>query len=473
MTIELNKSNSNISKMEECIERAVELNLFSGCVLVAKNGDVLFSKCCGESNKEYHISNALNTKFNVASITKPFTATAIMILSQKELLNLCDPVVDYLEDFPLGDKISIYHLLTHTAGLGDYEVDPEYVTNMNNIRNLQDILAIVYKRDRLFHEPGKDMAYSNSGAVVLGAIIEEITGKSYSTFLEESIFSPLNMSNTCHRYPEDVVENRASGYIRKMSGGYKNTHSLVTPPSPATGLLTTVEDLLLFDQALYKDDLLDEKHKKTMFTPFMKNYACGWGVFERFGNTVTGHSGGQPGFSSWFRRYTNDKYTIIILSNFDSGADSIFPAIEAILFGRDYEVPRIHVGEFLYRYIQKEGIETTINSIGTILERNNYQITDPETLNHFGYNLLMQDDPLMTLRFLLLNVSLFECVADIFDCFIKELSDYPLSTCLKLLATDEGPTNQLSRLRPFLTSRSMESRNEEIKDQLKIVLSKM
>jgi CubicO group peptidase (beta-lactamase class C family) len=173
-----------------------------------------------------------------------------MILAQDGLLKVSDPVVKYLPDFPFGDKITIHHLLTHTAGLGDYESDPEYLENMNNIRSIQGILPIIYTRKLLFEVPGETMEYSNSGAVVLGAIIEKISGQSYSEFLNEYIFSPLKMHNTCSKYLEDIVENRAVGYIRKFSGGYKNSTFLVSPPSSATGLLTSVNDILLFDQAL-------------------------------------------------------------------------------------------------------------------------------------------------------------------------------------------------------------------------------
>ena len=289
------------SKMEEFINKASELELFTGCVLVARDGGVIFSKSCGEANKDYHIMNSVKTKFNIASITKPFTATAIMILAQKGLVDISAPVIKYLDDFPFGEKITIHHLLTHTTGLGDYESDPEYLINMNNIRNLEDILNIIYKRKLLFHDPAETMKYSNSGAVVLGAIIEKVTNQGFAEFLNENIFSRLKMANTCFKYLEDVVENRATGYVKKLSGGYMNTSFLVSPPSPATGLQTTVQDLLLFDQALYKNDLLNDEHKKIMFTAFRNNYAYGWGVFERFENTVIGHSGGQPGFNSWFR----------------------------------------------------------------------------------------------------------------------------------------------------------------------------
>ena len=411
----LARNDDIVLKIEELVDKAAELELFSGSVLVAKEGKVLFSKACGEANKDFHIRNTIDTKFNVASITKPFTATAIMILAQRGLLKVNDPVINYLPDFRFGKNITIHHLLTHTAGFDDYESDPEYLEKMDQIRSLRGILEIIYKRTLPSVAPGETMRYSNSGAVILGAIIEKVSGQSFSEFLTKNIFSPLKMNNTCFKYIEDVVENRAVGYIRKMSGGYKNTCLMVSPASSATGLLTTVQDLLLFDHALYGSDLLNDDYKKMMFTPFKRSYAYFWGVIERFNNTVMVHSGGQPGFSAWFRRYVNDKYVIIALSNYDAGADNIAFEIESILFGKEYKLPRIPVGEFLYTWIQKEGLEKITENMGRILKENGYQVSSPGALNVFGYSLLNQDDIEMAIKIFILNSILFKNDANAFE----------------------------------------------------------
>lgn len=440
------------ARMEAVIDRAVELELFSGCVLVAKDGEVIFSRAVGDANKDFQIKNSLETKFNIGSIGKSFTATAIMLLAQRGLLKVNDPVIKYLPDFPFGDKITIHHLLTHTSGLADYLDNPVYVEQMDQVRSVGDLLPIIYGEKLRFGIPGEEMAYSNSGAVVLGAVIEKVSGQSYEEFLRESVLAPLGMNNTAYKSVEEVVPNRAVGYIKRIKGGFINNSPYLAAPSPAGGLMTTVGDLLLFDQALYGNTLLSEQYKAMMFTPFKHNYAYCWGVFERFDNTVIGHSGGASGINAWFRRYIDDKYTIIVLSNFDGGAATVFFRLEAILFGNEYQLPRVGVGEFLYPLIEAKGIGEVIGSIDSILEKNDYQIRTSDPLNSFGYNLLSQNEIEMAINVFLLNTHLFSDDANTFDSLgdayeragnmMKAIESYQ-----KSLLLDPQNTNAEQRLR--------------------------
>ena len=327
-------------RIETAIAKAVERELFSGCVLIAKGDDILFARSYGEANKDFHIRNTLHTRFNIASGTKPFTAVAVMLLAQKGLLSISDPVIRYLPDFPFGDKITLFHLLSHTSGLGHYT--EEYMEKMHRVRGFDAFLKqFIYKEKPRF-EPGTKYSYSNSGVVLLGAIIEKVSGLTYGDFMEQNIFAPLGMRETCSRMPEEVIENRASGYRRNPSGGFLETSLDVCPPTSATGLKTTAPDLFRFIRAVHQDRLLKAEYKKIMFTPYRNSdkgpYALLWdvldgGLFVKSNNQVIGHRGGQAGFRSMHYYYLNDQITIITLCNLESD-DSVYQSIETILFLR-------------------------------------------------------------------------------------------------------------------------------------------
>ena len=158
-------------KIDELLNNAVELDLFSGCVLVAKEDNVLFSGAYGEANKDFHIKNTLDTKFNIASGTKPFTSTSIMLLVQEGLISIDDPVTKYLPDFPFGDTITISHLLTHTSGLGHYT--REYEKNKHNVRGFKSFLNDYIYKETLRFEPGSEFYYSNSEVIVLEQLLKK------------------------------------------------------------------------------------------------------------------------------------------------------------------------------------------------------------------------------------------------------------------------------------------------------------
>jgi CubicO group peptidase (beta-lactamase class C family) len=402
-------------KMKEVITKAVELDLFSGIVLVAKEGKVIFHQAYGEANKDFHIKNKQTTKFNICSLTKQFTSASIMLLAQKGMLKISDPVINYLPDFPFGSQITIYHLLTHTAGLGNYQANPEYNSKMFSLKGINEILPLIYKEKLVNKTPGEKWIYSNSGAVVLGAVIEKVSGMKYANFLQKNIFEPLKMKNTISVFPNMVVEDRAIGYIKKVSGGFLNTLYDVNPPTSATGLLTTAEDLFLFDQALYGNSFINDEYKKIMFKPYLANYACLWSVSKRYNNTVVGHIGAQPGFNSWFMRYIDGGYTIIILSNFENGADIVVNSIEAILFGQKYILPRKPIGEYLVKLIKEKGYSQISADIKNILKEGGYEIKNIDALNDLGYTLINQEDIDLAKSIFLLNTELFPDNADVYD----------------------------------------------------------
>jgi CubicO group peptidase (beta-lactamase class C family) len=412
-------------KIEEILNKSMELDLFSGCILIAKDDQVLFSQAYGEANKDWHIQNTLDTKFNIASGTKPFTGVSIMLLAQRGMLSIYDPVIKYLPDFPFGDKITIYHCLTHTSGLGHYT--QEYNERMHTIRGFDSFLQEFIYKEKLLFEPGTQFSYSNSGVVVLGAIIENVLGMNYAEFLQKNIFDPLVMKNTCCKMSEDVIENRASGYQHKISGGYKETSLIICPPTSATGLKTTVGDLFKFLQAINKNTLLSEDTKKIMLTPNLNDklgsYALLWDTYDSLltkGKSckIIGHNGGQPGFSSFYFNYLDLNYTVIVLSNYD--IDMYIPAtIERILFDKKYSLPRISndqkINKYLYQNFSEKGYNEVFKNISGLMKNLNLEIDNSSILNDAGYNLINEGDIDMAINFFQLNIELFPSEADVYD----------------------------------------------------------
>ena len=184
-------------------------------MLVAKDGKVLFAKGYGLANAEHEVPNTLETKFRLGSITKQFTATAVLILQDQGKLKVQDPVGKYLSESPKAwEKVTIHHLLTHTSGIPSYTDDPSYEKSMTQPETVSSMIAR-FKDKTLEFEPGSKFHYDNSGYFLLGAIVEKVSGKSYETFLKEAIFEPIGMTNTGYDQHATVLARRASGYERK------------------------------------------------------------------------------------------------------------------------------------------------------------------------------------------------------------------------------------------------------------------
>ena len=232
---------------------------------------------------EWDVPNTTDTKFRLASITKQFTAILIMQLVEEGIIDFNGKLSDYLPYYKktTGDKITIHHLLTHTSGILNLTNKPENEFNKIS-KNYIEVKELVkkYCSDNLEFEPGLKFSYSNSGYVILGAVIEEISGKPYDEVLKEKIFNPLGMENSGYDNNNFIIEKRASGYNKSFSE-YENTDYLdMSFPYFAGSMYLTVEDLYLWAQALYTDKLLSEENKEIMFKPFLQSYAYGWGVYE-------------------------------------------------------------------------------------------------------------------------------------------------------------------------------------------------
>ena len=281
-------------KIDELMAAYVKHDLFAGTILIAKDGKVLYSSAFGEANKDHNVPNKLETRFNIGSIGKTFTATSIMQLAQKGKLKVSDPLSKFLPDFPFPEKdtITLHHLLNHTSGLTNYMGHKDYSAKLAQLRSISDALPLIYDQKPQF-PAGQKFRYSNSGMVILGAVIEKVTGMPYADYIKKNIFEPLGMNESGIVYREQVVPNRSTGYIKNGDGTYTNNIFMEPPAFSDGGLYTTAGDMFKFDRALYGDKLLSEEYKTKMFTPNgpTDGYAYGWSTATIDGHRLIGHVG--------------------------------------------------------------------------------------------------------------------------------------------------------------------------------------
>lgn len=329
------------AKIDEYMAASMAADDFSGSLLVARDGQPIFNKSYGFANIELGVPNTPQTVFRIASITKPFTATAIMMLQERGKLKVGDSICKYLADCPdAWQPITIKNLLTHTSGIPNYLNFPGYLSNIALPVTHEQMIG-TFRNKPLEFVPGEKFAYSNSGYYLLGVIIERASGRPYAEFLQENIFAPLGMKQTGDFDNRSIIKNRAAGYSlmndRPANAIYFDRSQLL-----ATGSLwSTTEDLLLFDQALYTEKLVSRKILDEMFTLSVADYGYGWQVAPMFGRPLIAHGGDTLGFMGVLQRFTADRTTIILLSN--KGYMNILTLardIPAIVFGEKYELPR-------------------------------------------------------------------------------------------------------------------------------------
>jgi CubicO group peptidase (beta-lactamase class C family) len=294
-------------------------------VIVIKDRTVLYKKAYGLADVEARVTNTTNTNFRLASVTKQFTAMAILILMERGKLGLESHLADFLPDFPAyGREITIRHLLNHTSGLPDYAA--LMPADQKEQLSDEDVLRILKQQTKGDFRPGSKFAYSNSGYVVLGLIAAKVSGKSFARFLEESIFQPLGMSSTVAYEPGiSTVKHRAYGYTPSGKTFQRTDQSLTSATLGDGGIYSSVEDLYHWDQALNTTKLIHATTLKQAFSPGnlengqMSNYGFGWFVDTVGGIRAASHGGGTVGFRNHIVRLPDEKLTVIVLMNRSDG----------------------------------------------------------------------------------------------------------------------------------------------------------
>ncbi len=309
------------SQVEEFLEARVQRDRFSGSILVARDGKVLVRRGYGMANLEHDVPNTPETKFRVGSITKQFTAMAVMILQEQGKIDVHEKIKKYLPDAPAAwDEICVQHLLTHTSGIPNFTGFPEYPEMMRRHMMLENLVDS-FKGKALEFKPGEQFEYSNSGYVLLGYLIEKVSGKPYASVLQEAIFDPLGMKSTGYDNPIPVLKHRASGYAGR--GPFRVNASFIdmTVPHAAGALYSTVDDLFLWDRALLTEMLVPQAAREAMFTPIEEGYGYGWVITKQFGRRSVSHGGGINGFVARFLRFPDDGVCVVVLSNVE-GTDA-------------------------------------------------------------------------------------------------------------------------------------------------------
>ena len=311
---------ADIARMEEVIQSFVAERQFMGAVLVARGSDILLDKGYGFANLEWNVPASPKTKFRLGSITKQFTAAAILLLEERGKLNVNDPVKKYMSDAPATwDKITIFNLLTHTSGIPNFTDFPDYAS-LEPFAATPTQLVARFRDKPLEFQPGERWNYSNSGYVLLGYLIEKISGEKYEQFVQENIFKPLGMTDSGYDSNAEVIQNRASGYSPSANGLVNAGYINMTIPLSAGGLYSTVHDLLRWEQSLFGGKLLSSASLKEMTSPFKSDYAFGLQVRKVNGHQLIDHGGGIEGFNTELAYYRVDKLTVVVLGNVNGAA---------------------------------------------------------------------------------------------------------------------------------------------------------
>lgn len=432
-TLNVSYSQTKIDKIDKLVSAYSEYEQFNGSILVAEKGAVIYKKGFGSANMEWNIPNQPDTKHRLGSITKQFTAMAILQLVQQGKLKLDVPVSTYLPDYPKknGEQITIHHLLTHTSGTPNLTAFPNFFKDISPNTYSPTELVKNFADSALQFKPGEKFAYSNSGYILLGAIIEKVTGKSYEQVVQENIFTPLKMNNTGYDHHGPLLKNRASGY-EKNGRTYVNSNYIdMSVPYAAGSLYSTVEDLYLWDQALYTEKLLPKKYMDMLFAKHIQSskgyYGYGWFMGEMLiGNTkekvqTTGHGGGIDGFNTLITRIPSEQSLVVILNN-TGGAPlhEMTIAINGILHDKPYEFPQRSLAHSLSDWIAKDGITTAVLQYKKVKDSSAYYLDENE-MNGAGYQFLQSGKVKEATEVFKLNTEAFPNAWNAFDSYGEAL----------------------------------------------------
>ena len=326
-----------VAALDERLEASTAANTFAGAVLVVRDGRTVFEGAYGLADRGQGTENSLSTTFRVGSMNKMLTAVAVLQLVQAGEVALDATLGTYLEDYPNAEtasKVTIHHLLTHTVGTGDI-FGPEFTANRLQLREIDDYLQLYGTRGLLF-EPGTQWAYSNYVFMLLGAVIERVSGMRYDDYVAEHVLAPAGMTDTGAEPEDSFVSGRAVGYMWQGGTLVSNAPTLPYRGTPAGGWYATVRDFERFAAALREHRLLDAAHtelllagKVTMGQSTVR-YAYGFIDRVQVGRRLVGHGGGAPGMSGELSFQPNGGYTVVVLSNLSPPAATL---IEAFILG--------------------------------------------------------------------------------------------------------------------------------------------
>lgn len=385
---------NKVDSLGELCRATAETGLFSGAVLVAENGEVIYQEAFGLANREWNISNSVDTKFRLASVSKQFCSMLVMQLVEEGQLNLDDTITDHLPYYrkDTGDQVTIHHLLSHQSGIKDYTASFDYRGTISRLPAGKDDFIKEYCSSDLANEPGTIYSYSNAGYSILGRIIEKVTRKTFEQNLKERIFEPLGMNNSGYDRNRYILEKRASGYTR---GPFDYTHAdymdMDSSPGAGGSLYSTVGDMFLWDRALYTDKLLSKEYRDLMFTPNRdvpevkaaggrphSRYGYGWQIYSRTHpvtkrrTKIINHGGAINGFRAMENRLVEDDAFIIVLCNQGDafGKSDVWNTVTNlstelihVVTNQPYRLPgkaRVTQEQRMYTLVKEQGVDAAI-----------------------------------------------------------------------------------------------------------------
>ena len=310
---------------------------FSGTILVSQDGEVLFEKAYGFASRQLNVPNVLETKFHIASVTKMFIAMVALRLSEQGLIELHEKPAVYVPELAALDKdITLHHLLSHTSGLQDIYDVPHLRFEMSKLKNEQgNLLSYLVKLPQVFR-PGEGWGYSSTGYILMGYLMERVTGLSFAELMKRSVLTPLSMMNTGLDVPRRINAGRAYGHAVENGQLVNADNDKLSIFEEAPGeLYSTVQDLKKWCDAMFDCPLVSPQTLQLMFTPYGQvapslHYGYGWFLAPRFRM----HGGGTPGFLSRVRQYPEQKVSLILLFNSDHmNTETIFSAVEPLIVG--------------------------------------------------------------------------------------------------------------------------------------------
>lgn len=450
---------NNIKQIDSLMNKYFEYGQFNGTLLVADKGKVIYKKGFGMANIEWSIPNQPDTKFRIGSVTKQFTAALILQLVEEGKIKLDGKLSDYLPYYrkDTGQKVTIHQLLNHTSGIPSYTNSEFFRDSSRDPYKPHDFVKKFASGDLEF-EPGSKFNYNNSGYFILGAIIEQLTGKTYEAVLTEKILTPLGMTNTGYDNSAPVITKRAAGY-EKLPDRFVNAAYLdMSLPYAAGSMYSTVEDLFKWDQALYGEKILSAASKAKMFTPGLSEYGYGVEIGDReigksgIKTRLIRHGGGINGFNCLLTRVVDKQQTVIILDNVGLGQHhgNITDSILSILNGQPFVLPKKSIGEHLYKITLANGVDAAIAEYRKLKLANSKEFDfDERELNSLGYQLLTKQRFKDAIAIFKLNTEMFPKSGNTFDSLgeaylADNQNDLAIENYKKAVALDPTNVNAVS-----------------------------
>ena len=418
----------NPALLDELFTKYHRFEDFEGAVLVAENGQVVYQQAFGWANREWDIPNHVDTKFNLASLSKQFTAALVLLLAEEGKIELDSSLSHYYSAYrpDIGTKVTVHQLLTHTSGIPNYTSLPAVWTDSLVLRYTPDELVEKFGSMDLEFEPGTEYQYNNTGYFLLSILVEKVTGQPFEEVLQERILTPLSMENTGVDDRSEIIKHRAYGYVKNLED-YTNASPMYMKNLQGAGnMYATVEDLLRWNNALYGGKLLSDKSLQLMtkahtqendgwIAPYSNSYGYGLGIATLPATSGKGralkmyfHSGHISGFSGFMAHFPEDHHTIILLSNTGGTSTARMNeiALEAknILYGLPYQMPQRALSSTLLKVTREEGVEAAIKKYHYLVSAFPYDYPDTENeLNKLSTDLFTLQQSEAAFRILELN----------------------------------------------------------------------